>query len=92
MKMFLVHCGYYDSSVCGGLYEAHANFFVAAEMPAEARMRVKELEEFITKRMHVDGLQEIQVVNGFRIRLESDPELADQTILANDCQRELAPK
>jgi hypothetical protein len=42
--------------------------------------------------MHVDGLQEIQAVNGFRVRLEWDASLDDQTQLLSFKHRDLAPK
>jgi hypothetical protein len=92
MKLYLVHCGFYDSEVCDGLYESHVNFFVAAESFEEARAKAKLIPEFQSKRMHVDGLQEIQAVNGFRIHLEQDAGLENQTRILNFKHRDLAPK
>lgn len=37
MKLFLVHCGFYDSDLCDGLYEGHVNFFVTADSFEGAR-------------------------------------------------------
>lgn len=92
MKLYLVHCGFYDSEICDGLYESHVNFFVSAESFEDARLKAKQIPEFQGKRMHVDGLQEIQAVNGFRIRLEPDAALENQTHILNFKHRDLAPK
>lgn len=92
MKLYLVHCGFYDSEVCDGLYESHVNFFVSAKSFDEARAKAKQLPEFAAKRMHIDGLQEIQAVNGFRVRMEYDPSLGNQTQIVNFKHRDLAPK
>jgi hypothetical protein len=92
MKLFLVHCGFYDATVCQGLYEAHANFFVAADSAETARAAAKTLPEFQAKRMHVDGLQEIVAVGGLTVKLEPSPEFENQTVVLNHKHRELAPK
>lgn len=92
MKLYLVHCGFYDADVCDGVYESHANFMVAAQSFEEARAKVKELPEFKLKRMHVDGLQEVAAVNGCRVSLEQDASLEGKTILVNHKHRDLAPK
>lgn len=92
MKLYLVHCGFYDSQVCDGLYESHVNFFVSAESFEDARVKAKLIPEFQGKRMHIDGLQEIQVVNGFRVNLEHDASLDNQTQIINFKHRDLAPK
>ncbi len=92
MKLFLVHCGYYDAEVCDGLYEGHVNYFIAAENFDEAKIKVKAIDEFKNKKMHVDGMQEIQVVNGFKVVLEQDRNLLDQSKIVNFKHRELAPK
>ena len=92
MKLFLVHCGFYDSSLCDGLYESHVNFFVAAENFDEAKLKAREIPEFQSKRMHVDGLQEVVAVNGYQITLSEDPSLKKQTIILSNKHRDLAPK
>lgn len=92
MKLYLVHCGFYDTEVCDGLYESHVNFFVAAESFEEARSNAKLLSEFQSKRMHVDGLQEIQAVSGYRVSLEQDQSLDNKTQIINIKHRDLAPK
>ncbi len=92
MKLYLVHCGFYDVDVCDGLYESHVNFFVSAESFEDARAKAKLLPEFQTKGMHVDGLQEIQAVGGFRIHLEFDENLNSQTKMMSFKHRDLSPK
>jgi hypothetical protein len=90
MKLYLIHCGFYDTEVCEGLYESHANFFIAAPSSDAARAEVKKQADFIKKRMHVDGLQEIQAVNGYRVQLEPNASLQNQTIITNFKHRDLA--
>lgn len=92
MKLYLVHCGFYDNEVCDGLYESHVNFFVSAESFEDARLKAKNLPEFKAKRMHVDGLQEIQAVDGFKVQLEHNASLNNQTHIVNFKHRDLAPK
>ena len=92
MKLFLVHCGFYDSEVCDGLYESHVNFFVAATSFDEARIKAKEIPEFKAKKMHVDGLQEVQTVQGCMIELKPIAELNGQTKIVSHKHRDLAPK
>ena len=92
MKLFLVHCGFYDAEICDGIYESHVNFFVAAADFEGARAAVKTLEEFKAKRMHVDGLQEVSAVGGFHIELKEDTSLNGATIVKSNRHRDLAPK
>lgn len=58
MKLYLVHCGFYDP----------------------------------VKKMHVDGLQEVQVVDGFRIEPREDAALERKNIVISSRHRDLAPK
>ncbi len=91
MKLYLIHCGFYDESLCQGLYETHVNFFVVAKSFEEARLRAKQIPEFQRRRMHVDGLQEIAVVDGFKISLSQDLSLNHETQLFTNRHRDLAP-
>ena len=91
MKLFLVHCGFYENDIADGIYESHANFFVVASDFAEARLKAKELPEFQARRMHVDGLQEIEAVAGHRVTLIEDTALAGQSLLKSHKHRDLAP-
>ena len=91
-KLYLVHCGFYDMELADGIYESHTNFFVAAESFEDARAKAKLDPEFQKKRMHVDGLQEVQAVNGFHICLEEDAGLNGRSIVQSSRHRDLAPK
>ena len=91
MKLYMVHCGFYDEAVCDGLYESHVNFFVCADSFEGARLKAKQLPEFKNKRMHVDGLQEIEAVGGFKIKLEAEISLQGKSVIHNFKHRDLAP-
>jgi len=92
MKLYLVHCGYYDPEVMDGLYEGHVNLFVAAKSFEEARSKAKQDPLFQEKRMHVDGLQQIDAIDGFRVSLEEDRALDGRSNVQTDRYRGLAPK
>ena len=72
MKLYLIHSGFYDPKLMGGLYEQHINFFVVAINIHEAKLKAKKNTIFNKKKMHIDGIQEINVIDGYRIKLESD--------------------
>ncbi len=90
MKLFLVHCGFYDSEVAGGIYESHVNYFVVARDFDEAKSKIKENADFKTKKMHIDGLQQVDAVDGYRVTCESESALAGQSVLVNYKHRQLA--
>ncbi len=92
MKLFLVHCGYYDSEISDGLFESHTNVFVVAESFEDAKLEVKKSELFRHYRMHVDGLQEINAVQGFDIILIENLSLNGGSIVSTNKHRDLAPK
>lgn len=76
-----------------GIYESHTNFFVAATSFEEARLKAKELPPFKSKRMHVDGIQEIEAVSGHRVTLERAEALnPDETKIVSSHHRDLAPR
>lgn len=70
MKLFIVHAGYYDSEI--GIYELHTNFFVAATDVSAVKKVIKEKDIYKKKNMHIDAVQEIEVVDGYRILLVED--------------------
>ena len=70
MKLFLVHAGFYDDNVSGGFYESHTNYFVVAKDVKEAKSRAKKIEEYKIKKMHIDGIREVDVVDGYKMGLE----------------------
>ena len=69
MKLFQVHTGFYDPNISDGFYEGHTNFFVCARDEKEAREKVKEKEEYKKFKMHIDGVQEMDTVEGYKIKL-----------------------
>lgn len=93
MKLYLVHCGFYDPTLADGIYESHTNFFVAASSFDDAKIRVRECEGFKERKMHVDGIQEVNVVGGHCVLLERDPTMAaDENQIVSSRHRDLAPK
>ena len=72
MKLFLIHVGFYDPDIMEGLYEQHSNYFVVAENIKEAKKKAREKSIFKRKKMHIDGIQELNIIDGFRINLVPD--------------------
>jgi hypothetical protein len=77
-KLFLVHCGFANNDLAGGIFEGHVDFFVAAEDFDEARAKAKELPEYKQRKMHVDGLIQVNHVDGFRVELRAAKRLGDE--------------
>ncbi len=71
MHLFLVHLGYYDD-LSAGVFESHTNLFVVADDWEDARAKAKALPVVVEKRMHIDGLQKIEKVDGYRISLQEE--------------------
>jgi acyl-CoA thioesterase FadM len=90
MNLYLVHCGFYDTKVSDGIYENHVNYFVLGSSFEEAKKKMKEKAEFRKNKMHVDGMQMIEVVDGHRVCFEKDAHLKDETVLVSYKHRELA--
>lgn len=74
LNLYLVHCGFYDQSLAAegahNIFEGHHNFYVVARTPGEAKEKVHKKALFHEKKMHVDGMHHIEVVDGFRVKLE----------------------
>lgn len=70
MKLFIVHAGYYDSEI--GIYELHTNFVIAAPDVSEVKKIIKQKDIFKKKNMHIDAVQEVEVVDGYRVTLVED--------------------
>jgi len=79
MKLYLVHVGFYDPSIMEGLYEQHANFFVVAENVTDAKKNARENSMYKKKKMHIDGIQELNIIDGYRINLIWD-DASDDTV------------
>jgi len=82
MKLYLVHAGYYNSEIMGGLYEQHSNYFVVAKNLKDAKTKARKNLSFKKNKMHIDGIQEINAVDGYRINLVND-NLMDDMIIYN---------
>ena len=78
MKLFLVHTGYYDNDISNGFYESHTNYFVVAEDIKKAKTKIKGIEEFKHKKMHIDGILEIQNIGDYSIKLKHLPKKKEQ--------------
>ena len=89
MKLYLVHCGFYDRDLCGGIYESHVNLLIAADGFENAKISARENPEFRKRKMHVDGLQEIVRVGGYAVNLVAVSESGDETVLIGDRHRDL---
>ena len=70
MKLFLIHVGFYDPEIMGGLYEQHINYFVVAKNIKEAKKKARLNPIYKRKKMHIDGIKEVDVVDGYKIELE----------------------
>ena len=75
MKLYLIHTGFYDKNVGDGFYEQHTNILVVASNAYEAREQVKLTNEYKSKKMHIDGIKELENVGGYRIDLEKTGEV-----------------
>ncbi|MAJ44628.1 MAG: hypothetical protein CMF96_07790 [Candidatus Marinimicrobia bacterium] len=71
MKLYLIHAGFYDEKISNGIYESHANYFLAAKDLSEAKTKAKKIKEFKEKKMHIDGIIEVTNVDGYDIILEA---------------------
>jgi hypothetical protein len=92
MKLFVVHCGFYDTDLLDGVYESHVNFVIPAESFDDARAKVKLEPDFQKKRMHVDGLQLVEALKGYRVSLTHESQLEGLSLVTSSRHRDLAPK
>ena len=84
MKMYLVHAGYYNPDIMGGLYEQHTNYFVVAKNLSNAKKKAQQNSAFKKNKMHIDGIQELNAVDGYRIKLVKDDIIDDSIIYSYD--------
>mgnify|MGYP000849781906 CR=1 FL=1 len=73
MKLFMVHVGFYDDEVGEGIYESHVNFFIAAGNAKSAKKKIMSMDKFRDKKMHIDGIKEINHVDDYDVRLIKNP-------------------
>ena len=84
MKLYLIHVGFYDTAIMDGLYEQHTNFFVVAENVNEAKKKARQNSIYRKKKMHIDGIQELNRIDGYRIKLVEDNSTDDMVIYSYD--------
>ena len=84
MKLFLIHVGFYDPEIMDGLYEQHINYFVVAQNIKEAKIKARLNPIYKRKKMHIDGIQELNIVDGFRINLIPENNDNDAVIYSYD--------
>lgn len=80
MNLYSVHCGFYDDEISEGIYEFHVNIHVAAGTTEDAKAQVRLNPTFKKKKMHIDGIQEIKSVSGFKIVLQENGNCSDVDI------------
>ena len=89
MKLFLIHVGFYDPDIMGGLYEQHSNYFVVAQNIKEAKKKALLNTIYKRKTMHIDGIQQLNVVDWFRITLVPEKTENDVVIYGYDVVKKL---
>ena len=67
MKLFIIHVGYYDHEV--GMYELHSQFLIVAPDAKIAKTIAMEKPAFKNKKMHIDGIQEINQIDDYTLTL-----------------------
>lgn len=72
MKLYSVHCGFYDEELSDGIYEFHLNIPVVADSIESAKVKVRQNQNFKKKKMHIDGIEEITLVDGFRVSMVAE--------------------
>ena len=72
MKLYLIHTGYYDKSTGDGFYEQHTNIFIVAKNAYNAREKAKQTKDYIDKKMHIDGIKQIENIDGYEIKLKKN--------------------
>jgi hypothetical protein len=80
--LYLIHCGFYEEELSDGIFEFHINIPIVAGTLDEAKQKVRLQPMFIKKKMHIDGIQEIQQVGGFAVEVRplNDPSQGDSII------------
>ena len=69
MKLYLIHVGFYDTEIMDALYEQHSNYFVVAENVKDAKKKARQNSTYKKKKMHIDGIQELNIIDGYQIKL-----------------------
>ena len=84
MKLYLIHAGFYDTEIMDGLYEQHTNYFVVAKNVMGAKIKAKQNSIYKKKKMHIDGIQELNIIDGYRIELVDNNSTDNSVIYGYD--------
>ncbi len=71
------------------MYELHTQFLVPALSAAEAKAKTMTKDIFQAKKMHIDGIQEINQVEGYAITLQSTDKHTNNKIYSYNEIKEL---
>ena len=72
MNLYIVHLGYYDADI--GIYELHTNMHVVAQNVQAAKEAIKNNPIYQSKKMHIDGIEELLTVDGYTINVVKNDE------------------
>ena len=84
MKLYLIHVGFYDTEIMDGLYEQHSNYFVVAENVKDAKKKARKNSTYKKKKMHIDGIQELNIIDGYSIKLVASNSTDNSVIYGYD--------
>ena len=84
MKLYLIHVGFYDTEIMDGLYEQHSNYFVVAENVKDAKKKARQNSTYKKKKMHIDGIQELNIIDGYSIKLVASNSTDNSVIYGYD--------
>ena len=84
MKLYLIHVGFYDTEIMDGLYEQHSNYFVVAENVKDAKKKARQNSTYKKKKMHIDGIQELNIIDGYSIKLVASNSIDNSVIYGYD--------
>lgn len=87
MKLYIAHVGFYDDVI--GMYELHSNIFVVAESIQSAKEKVKNKDIFISKKMHIDAIQELINIDGYEIKVVINDCVSDNQVFDYDAIKKL---
>ena len=82
MKLYIAHVGFSDHEL--GIHELHSNIFVVAADVNSAKEAVKNKEIYIRKKMHIDGIEELCQIDGYKIILEKSDKPISKKISDDD--------
>jgi hypothetical protein len=85
MNLYIAHVGYYDPEI--GIYELHTTIHVVAPDIKTARDAVKSNPIYLSKNMHIDGIEELLTIDGYHIQAtknDSIPNRVNKTFSYED--------